>query len=78
MASQSRTSCKWSAVTELSELCLAIVDCEHKTAPKSDEGYPLIRTTDIGRGRLDLSDVNESMLRRTKSGRGALYPSRAT
>lgn len=41
----------------LDELCLAIVDCEHKTAPKSDTGYPLVRTTDIGRGRLDLLDV---------------------
>lgn len=44
---------------ELADLCLAIVDCEHKTAPKSDEGYPLIRTTDIGRGRLDLSNVQK-------------------
>jgi type I restriction enzyme, S subunit len=41
----------------LSDICLAIVDCEHKTAPKADEGWPLIRTTDIGRGRLDLSTV---------------------
>lgn len=42
---------------ELNEVCLAIVDCEHKTAPSSGEGYPLVRTTDIGRGRLDLSSV---------------------
>lgn len=44
-------------MTELSEVCLAVVDCEHKTAPKSEDGYPLIRTTDIGRGRLDLTNV---------------------
>lgn len=44
-------------MTELADLCLAIVDCEHKTAPKSEEGYPLIRTTDIGRGRLDISNA---------------------
>ena len=47
-------------MTPLSSLCLAIVDCEHKTAPKSGDGtgYPLIRTTDIGRGRLDLTNVH--------------------
>lgn len=44
----------------LSELCMAIVDCEHKTAPKSADGtgYPLVRTSDIGRGRIDLSSVH--------------------
>lgn len=41
----------------LEDVCVAIVDCEHKTAPKADAGYPLVRTTDIGRGRLDLSEV---------------------
>ena len=41
----------------LNDVCLLIVDCEHRTAPKSEQGYPLIRTTDIGRGRIDLSDV---------------------
>lgn len=44
----------------LSQLCTAIVDCEHKTAPKSADGtgYPLIRTSDIGRGRLDLTEAH--------------------
>lgn len=43
----------------LSQLCLTIVDCEHKTAPKSasSAGYPLIRTSDIGRGRLNLASA---------------------
>ena len=47
-------------MTPLSNLCVEIVDCEHKTAPKSTDGtgYPLIRTTDIGRGRLDLTNVH--------------------
>lgn len=40
---------------ELSEL---IVDCEHKTAPIQDTGYPSIRTPNIGRGRLLLEGVN--------------------
>ncbi len=45
---------------QLSHLCRAIVDCEHKTAPKSADGtgYPLIRTSDIGRGRLDLANAH--------------------
>ena len=41
----------------LSELTLLIVDCEHKTAPTSETGYPLIRTPNIGRGRFELADV---------------------
>ena len=47
-------------MTHLSELCVAIVDCEHKTAPKSGDGtgYALVRTTNIGRGRLDLTNVH--------------------
>jgi type I restriction enzyme S subunit len=34
-----------------------IVDCEHKTAPVQDEGYPSIRTPNIGRGHLLLDNV---------------------
>lgn len=47
-------------MTPLSKLCVVIVDCEHKTAPKSADGtgFPLIRTSDIGRGRLDLTHVH--------------------
>jgi type I restriction enzyme S subunit len=33
------------------------VDCLHATAPTQDEGYPLIRTPNIGRGRLILDGV---------------------
>ncbi len=34
-----------------------IVDCLHATAPTEDDGYPLIRTPNIGKGRLDLDAV---------------------
>jgi type I restriction enzyme, S subunit len=40
---------------DLSEL---IVDCEHKTAPTQAEGFPSIRTPNIGRGYLILEGVN--------------------
>jgi type I restriction enzyme S subunit len=43
---------------ELESLCELIVDCEHKTAPIQDEGYPSIRTPNIGRGYLILEGVN--------------------
>jgi type I restriction enzyme S subunit len=43
---------------ELSSLCEIIVDCEHKTAPTQEDGYPSIRTPNIGRGRLILDAVN--------------------
>lgn len=42
-------------LAEISEL---IVDCEHKTAPTEDDGYPSIRTPNIGKGRLILDGVN--------------------
>jgi type I restriction enzyme S subunit len=43
--------------TPMLELCEAIVDCEHKTAPTQSEGYPSIRTPNIGRGELLLDGV---------------------
>lgn len=46
----------WDAI---GEIALAIVDCEHKTAPTQEEGIPSIRTTDISNGRLDLRNANK-------------------
>lgn len=43
---------------ELNSLCELIVDCEHKTAPTQDTGYPSIRTPNIGRGHFILEGVN--------------------
>ena len=40
----------------LSDIC-QIVDCEHKTAPTQENGIPLIRTPNIGRGFLILDNV---------------------
>ena len=42
----------------LEDVSLAITDCEHKTAPTQDEGIPLIRTTNIRKGRLDLAGAH--------------------
>lgn len=42
----------------LNDVCEFIVDCLHKTAPIQDEGYPSIRTPNVGRGRLILDGVN--------------------
>lgn len=41
----------------LNDICEFIVDCLHNTAPIQDEGYPLIRTPNIGKGNLLLDDV---------------------
>jgi type I restriction enzyme S subunit len=38
----------------LGDVTILIEDCLHATAPIVDEGFPLIRTPNIGRGRLDL------------------------
>jgi type I restriction enzyme S subunit len=43
---------------ELNEVCDLIIDCEHKTAPTQETGYPSIRTPNIGRGRFILEGVN--------------------
>ncbi len=41
----------------LESLCDLIVDCEHKTAPTQETGYPSIRTPNIGKGNLVLNGV---------------------
>lgn len=45
-------------MTTLDSICTAIVDCEHKTAPKAEVGHPSIRTTDIRNGRIDFENAN--------------------
>ncbi len=42
----------------LKDICELIVDCPHSTAPDEGEGYPLIRTPNIGPGFLDFTDVH--------------------
>lgn len=42
---------------QLADLCELVVDCEHKTAPTQEHGYPSIRTPNIGKGKLILDDV---------------------
>ncbi len=43
---------------QLKDVCSLIIDCEHKTAPIQEIGYPSIRTPNIGKGRLILEGVN--------------------
>jgi len=43
---------------QLQDVCELIIDCEHKTAPTQETGYPSIRTPNIGRGRFILDGVN--------------------
>ncbi len=42
---------------KLLDVCEFIVDCPHSTAPDEGKGYPLIRTPNIGKGRLKLDNV---------------------
>lgn len=42
----------------LSDICKFIVDCPHTTAEDEGTGYPLIRTPNIGKGRLLLEGVH--------------------
>lgn len=43
---------------KLSEVCEFIIDCPHSTAVDEGLGYPLIRTPNVGNGRLILEDVH--------------------
>ena len=43
---------------KLDDICDAIVDCEHKTAPLVAFGYPSVRTTNIKNGRIDWDNCN--------------------
>lgn len=42
----------------LKDITEFIIDCEHKTAPIQDIGFPSIRTPNIGKGNLILEGVN--------------------
>lgn len=44
----------WSPIIEISQI---VVDCHNKTAPYINEGIPLIRTSNIRNGKLDLVDT---------------------
>lgn len=41
----------------LDDICEFIIDCPHSTAPDEGEGYPIIRTPNVGKGRLILDGV---------------------
>ncbi len=43
---------------KLLNVCEIIVDCPHSTAKDEGKGYPLIRTPNIGKGRLKLEGVH--------------------
>ena len=43
---------------KLIDVCELIVDCPHSTAKDEGQGIPLFRTPNIGKGRLELSDVH--------------------
>jgi type I restriction enzyme S subunit len=42
----------------LRNICEIIIDCEHKTAPTQSKGYPSVRTSNIGKGKLILDKIN--------------------
>lgn len=43
---------------KLKDICEFIVDCPHSTAKDEGSGYPLIRTPNVGKGRLILQGVH--------------------
>jgi type I restriction enzyme, S subunit len=57
----------------LDSLCELIVDCEHKTAPTQETGYPSIRTPNIGKGVLILEGVNRVSEKTYKNGQDVQF-----
>lgn len=43
--------------TKLNDICELIVDCPHSTEPDEGQGYPIVRTPNIGAGYLNLDGV---------------------
>lgn len=43
--------------TTASEICEAVVDCHNKTAPYTESGIPLVRTTNIRGGKINLENT---------------------
>ena len=43
---------------KLIDVCVFIVDCPHSTAKDEGRGIPLVRTPNIGKGRLELNGVH--------------------
>jgi len=50
---------EWREMT-LREAGVKLIDCDHRTPPASDTGYPYIAIPQLKHGRLDLSDVKGS------------------
>ncbi|ELZ88147.1 restriction endonuclease subunit S [Haloferax volcanii] len=61
MTSQQQTFGKYTegggSGPELRDVTTHIVDSEHKSAPESEEGYPLIKTSDLENGRIDFQNI---------------------
>ena len=44
-------------VLSLREAGVQLLDCEHRTPPSADAGYPYVAIPQVKDGRLDLSDA---------------------
>jgi type I restriction enzyme, S subunit len=47
---------EWPTLT-LREANVTLIDCDHRTPPAADDGYPYVAIPQLRNGRLDLSDV---------------------
>lgn len=47
---------EWPTMT-LREANVALIDCDHRTPPAADTGYPYVAIPQLRAGRIDLSDV---------------------
>jgi type I restriction enzyme S subunit len=55
--------CDWLAratMSTIEEVCDAIIDNLHSTPKYSDDGYPCVRSSDVGLGKLDLTNAKRT------------------
>ena len=43
--------------TSLREACVTLIDCDHRTPPAADSGYPYVAIPQLKEGRLALADA---------------------
>jgi type I restriction enzyme, S subunit len=49
---------EWPTMT-LREANVALIDCDHRTPPAVDSGYPYVAIPQLKDGRIDLSDARQ-------------------
>jgi hypothetical protein len=62
----------------LREAGVSLIDCDHRTPPPADNGYPYVAIPQLKQGRLDLSDARRISREHFLNGLARRTPSQTT